>query len=113
MSKKLERDGLFESSRMMLPEHREAYVTHQQRLAPKARPQLDPQAAEEMSRLLAESLMLYTEITLVLFDEWEDILMSGIVVKFDQASRSIRLQDEEGVLHDIRMRHIIEVRSGR
>ncbi|KHF36751.1 hypothetical protein CM49_01057 [Paenibacillus sp. P1XP2] len=32
MSKKLQGNGLFESSRMMLPEHREAYIRHQQRL---------------------------------------------------------------------------------
>ncbi|MCM3784204.1 YolD-like family protein [Neobacillus mesonae] len=113
MSKKLERNGLFESSRMMLPEHREAYVSHQQRLAPRVRPLLDPQAAEEMSRLLAESLMLGTTVTLVLFDEVEDILISGGVVKFNQTERTIRIQDEEGLLHDVRMRHIIEVRSGR
>ncbi|MBD7967867.1 YolD-like family protein [Paenibacillus gallinarum] len=108
MSKKLQQNGLFESSRMMLPEHREAYVQHQQKLAPRSRPILDPQAFEEMSRLLAESLMLKEPVTIVLFDEWEDVHLTGTVVKFDQAGRTIRIQDLAG-LHDVRMRHIIDV----
>lgn len=110
MSKKLEQNGLFESSRMMLPEHREAYIQHQQKLAPKTRPILDPQAIEEMSRLLAESLMLSEPVTIVLFDEWENVRLTGTVVKFDQAGKTIRIKDTTG-FHDVRMRHIIDVRA--
>lgn len=108
MSKKLQQNGLFESSRMMLPEHREAYVQHQQKLAPRSRPVLDPQAIEEMSRLLAESLMLNEPVTIVLFDEWENVYLTGTVVKFDQVRRMIRIQDSSG-LHEVQMRHIIDV----
>jgi len=91
MSKKLEGNGLWESSRMMLPEHKESYIAHQQRLPAKIRPQLDEQEAERLSRLIAESMQLGTIITLHLFQEIGESAASGIVTKIDQRSKTLRL----------------------
>ncbi|WP_342551916.1 YolD-like family protein [Paenibacillus sp. FSL R7-0652] len=97
MSKKLQQNGLFESSRMMLPEHREAYILHQEQLAPRARPSLDAQAAEEISRLLSSSMVLGDRVTITLFHEHDDTAYTGRVLRLDLPSRTLRLLTADGV----------------
>ncbi|MEC0371901.1 YolD-like family protein [Paenibacillus chibensis] len=89
MSKKLQGNGLFESSRMMLPEHREAYIRHQQHLAPRQPPLLDPQAEEEMARVMAEAMHSGSAVTITLFDDPEDIRLTGQVLRIDPGRRRI------------------------
>ncbi len=99
MTKKLQGNGLFESSRMMLPEHREAYIQHQQHLVHRKPPLLDPQAQEEMARTMAEAMHDGSSVTITLFDEPADIRLKGRVLRIDAARRMIRwegLDDEEG-----------------
>ncbi|PQP82242.1 YolD-like family protein [Paenibacillus sp. PCH8] len=108
MSKKLQQNGIFESSRMMLPEHREAYILHQEQLAPRTRPSLDAQAAEEMSRLLSNSMMLGDMITITMFHEYEDIRYTGQVLRLDRPARTLRLLMEDGS-QDIQMNLITGV----
>jgi len=91
MRKKLEGNGLWESSRMMLPEHKERYVVHQQRLPAKIRPQLDEQEAERLSRLIAESMQTGRMITLHLFQEIGESASRGIITKIDQQNKALRL----------------------
>ncbi|RPK28326.1 YolD-like family protein [Paenibacillus xylanexedens] len=108
MSKKLQQNGIFESSRMMLPEHREAYILHQEQLAPRTRPSLDAQAAEEMSRLLSNSMMLGDIVTITLFHEQDDIRYTGQVLRLDRPARTLRLLMEDGS-RDIQMNLITDV----
>lgn len=46
MTKKLEGNGLWESSRMMLPEHKETIIYKQHEEGRKQRPELDAQEIE-------------------------------------------------------------------
>ncbi|MCJ8011254.1 YolD-like family protein [Paenibacillus sp. KQZ6P-2] len=96
MSKKLQGNGLFESSRMMLPEHREAYIQHQQHLVHRTPPLIDPQAEEEMARVMAAALYTGSAVTITLFDEPEDIRLTGHVLRIDAARRQIRFDGDEG-----------------
>lgn len=91
MSRKLQGNGLFESSRMMLPEHKEAYILHQQNLRKNSRPQLDDQETERLSKIVAESMLFRKEVTLVLFGEFDDAKLTGVVTKIDQQQKNIRL----------------------
>ncbi|WP_055107621.1 YolD-like family protein [Paenibacillus ihumii] len=91
MSKKLQGNGLFESSRMMLPEHKEAYIMHQQNLRKNSRPQLDDQEMERISMLLAESMHSKKEVELVLFKEFDVSKLTGIITRIDQQQKSVRL----------------------
>ncbi|WP_163857962.1 YolD-like family protein [Paenibacillus elgii] len=91
MSKKLEGNGLFESSRMMLPEHKEAYLLHQQTLNKKTRPQLDDQEMEYIFRCLGESIQFKTCITLILFEEYDEIEVAGTVIQIDQQRQAVKL----------------------
>ncbi|MWV45116.1 YolD-like family protein [Paenibacillus sp. HJL G12] len=96
MSKKLQGNGLFESSRMMLPEHREAYIQHQQHLVHRKPPLIDPQAEEEMARVMAEALYNHSPITITLFDEPEDLQLTGHVLRIDASRRQIRWGGDTG-----------------
>lgn len=91
MSKKLQGNGLFESSRMMLPEHKEAYILHQQNLRKKKRPQIDEQETEHLSQIVAESILDEKEITLVLFGESDETKLTGVITKIDQQQKKVRL----------------------
>ncbi|GIP32982.1 YolD-like family protein [Paenibacillus sp. J2TS4] len=91
MSKKLQGNGLFESSRMMLPEHKEAYLRLQQNLHKNPRPQLDEQETDRISMLLAESMRFRKEVTLILFGEWDRPELAGVVTKMDQQQKKVRL----------------------
>jgi hypothetical protein len=63
MSKKLEKNGLWESSRMMLPEHRQALV---ERRAPKAEPPDKPKLpTEEELKLIRSFALLPIVLTIV------------------------------------------------
>lgn len=90
MSKKLQGNGLFESSRMMLPEHKEAYILHQQNLRKSPPPQLDDQEMERISMLLAESMQLRKEVILVLFGEFNVTEITGVVTKIDLQQKNIK-----------------------
>ncbi len=91
MSKKLQDNGLFESSRMMLPEHKEAFILHQQSLQKKVRPQLDDQEKDRLSRIITESLYSKKEMTFMLFAEFDESSLSGIVIKVDQQQQKVKL----------------------
>lgn len=95
MGKKLEGNGLFESSRMMLPEHAIEIRQHQDMLKHRTKPELDEQQVELISRGLMESYMNQSEVALVLFDKIEDRLELGVVTKFDQQLKRVRLQKAE------------------
>jgi len=94
MSKKLEKNGLWESSRMMLPEHREAIIEQNKTLLKKDKPIMDEEELENIEKVLWESYRLEVTITVVLFDELENIHRTGRVTKIDQYKRMIMLQNE-------------------
>lgn len=89
--KKLQGNGLFESSRMMLPEHKEAYLEHQAKLDKKSRAPLDEQEVERLSRIIAESLQFQREVTVVLVEEAEERNLTGRVIKIDQQRGIVKL----------------------
>ncbi|MBR2569266.1 MAG: YolD-like family protein [Paenibacillus sp.] len=95
MSKKLEGNGLFESSRMMLPEHKEAFLHHQERIIKQERPKLDTQELEYLSMMIAHSMQEQAPIVLTLFDEIENKQVTGTIIQIDPARRAVRLQQSE------------------
>jgi len=96
MSKKLQGNGWFESWRMMLPEHREAYIQHQQHLVHRHPPLIDPQAEEEMTRVMAAAWYSGSPVTITLFDEPADIQLTGHVLRIDASRRQIRWDGNDG-----------------
>ncbi|WP_240927581.1 YolD-like family protein [Paenibacillus thiaminolyticus] len=95
MSKKLSNNGLWESSRMMLPQHKEALLRHQHEQHRQERPLLDEMVWEEISRRLQWSMENKEPIVLELYDPFERREVSGIVVDIDMIGQRVRLQQDE------------------
>lgn len=92
MGKKLEGNGLWESSRMLLPEHKKRILADQREMLPSDPPFLDEQKREEMERLLTLSLREHLRVTVVLSDAFEDMRLSGFVTSIHAHTREIKLQ---------------------
>ncbi|ASA23506.1 YolD-like family protein [Paenibacillus donghaensis] len=92
MSKKLELNGLWESSRMMLPEHKARILSDERETLRKEKPVLDEQKQEEIECTLALSLRSHVRVTVVLFDPFKDVEVSGFVTSIHTHSREFKLQ---------------------
>lgn len=91
----------WESSRMVMPEHREAY--NQQALLNnrKQRVTLDDQEKEIVYRALAESYQLKQPVNVELFDEYEDRRVIGIVERVDMQLKRFKVDGEWFDVRDV------------
>ncbi|MDF2716560.1 MAG: YolD-like protein [Paenibacillus sp.] len=108
MSKKLEDNGLWESSRMMLPEHKERIIAETLDFKHKRprRPVLDEQEWEEIMRVLMESLGMRVAAHFKLYHEYEDCAAIGIVDKVDPYTRTFIIDGERFKMGDIIGAHL-------
>lgn len=90
MSKKLENNGLWESSRMMLPEHKEAILTHRQELKRMPRPLLDEQSVEQNARKLLEASQTGATVHIAVYDAFGRIEIAGFVRQMDMYMQRIK-----------------------
>ncbi|WP_068781892.1 YolD-like family protein [Paenibacillus sp. GM2] len=97
MTGKLQGNGLWESSRMMLPEHKEAILNSNRYLQKRTRVQLDEQELERVSRIVMESQQEGREVALRLFGEYEEHHLNGIVVRLDPGERRVCLRTDAGM----------------
>ncbi|MGX4584074.1 YolD-like family protein [Paenibacillus chitinolyticus] len=95
MGKKLEGNGLYESSRMILPEHKEAIQRQLREINRRVKPILDEQAWEMMLLEIVDARAADKEITLVLFDPFEDKELRGKVTKFDKQLQRVRIDYDD------------------
>lgn len=94
MSKKLEGNGMWESSRMMLPEHVNQLIQQKQELKIQPKPILDDQELQEISNAVYSSFIQKTLISLVLYGEYENRTVTGIVQRVDPIRQQIRIDSE-------------------
>lgn len=109
MSLKLTGNGLFESSRMMLPEHKEAYNAYFERLSDKKRPELDVQETERISFVFAEALHEKCQVKVTLFHSKEEQYVIGNVVRIDPHIRKVKLQLEDDEQYWLPWSEIVDV----
>jgi hypothetical protein len=81
MSKKLEQNGLWESSRMMLPQHKESAIRNHKEMSRIQRLVLDEQEVQVISATLSQSQMYKKTVELTLFGEYQTRTMTGIVTR--------------------------------
>lgn len=103
MSKKLENNGLWESSRMMLPEHKERIIAENLEFKHRrpTKPTLDEQQWEEIMRVLMASLGMRVAAQFKLYHEYEDCAAIGIVDKVDPYTRTFIIDGERFRMEDI------------
>lgn len=95
--KKLHGNGLWESSRFIVPELSQRINEDQQKkLLRSSRPELDEQEQEYIVRCLYESLKEDEEITIRIWSPREDLRYKGTVIKVLQDSKQIKFSLENG-----------------
>ncbi|MFJ2042272.1 YolD-like family protein [Paenibacillus taichungensis] len=96
MRSRLEGNGLYESSRMIMPEHREAWLAQCEQQERRGKPVLDEQEYQRIGEVLADSYNRSSTIDLVLFNPFYDEPLSGVVVGLNSSRREVKLMlDEE------------------
>lgn len=100
-SKKLNGNGFWESSRIILPEHRIALQENFKELKRRERIMLDDQEWEDVSRAVAESLQLRKLITLRMYHEYEELKIIGIVDRVDQMNKRFMVNGDWFPIRDI------------
>ncbi len=91
MRKKLEGNGLWESSSMMLPEHQHDILKANKELEPKVKPVFDEQEMERINDAIYRSLEEHLSIKLYMFDPFDNPMVEGIVEKVDTLKWKIRI----------------------
>ena len=104
MRKKLEGNGMWESSRMMLPEHKTALNEQAADGKKRQRIELDEQELEIIGHRLMESHQLRSLVTINMYHHTEDLQVVGMVDRIDQNRGRFKvnggwfdLKDIEGV----------------
>lgn len=95
MNGKLSGNGIWEGSRFIIPQHKEALLRHQREQHRQERPHLDEQAWDDIGGQLQRSMMEREPITLELYDPFERRTETGVVVDIDMIGQRIRLQEGE------------------
>ncbi|MDQ6420812.1 YolD-like family protein [Paenibacillus sp. LHD-117] len=101
MRKKLEGNGLWESSRMMLPEHKSAINGLADAARRRERIQLDEQEWEHVSRAVSESLLRRRQVAIRLYHPAELLTVIGIVDRVDELKRRFMVDGEWFPIGDI------------
>ncbi|TBL77671.1 YolD-like family protein [Paenibacillus thalictri] len=94
MSKKLQGNGMWESSRMMLPEHREQIIRHKQEMNLQPKPLLDEQKLDELSRQLFAAVAVKLEVTVTVFDRYGNQTVKGRIEKVDPLLKRAKISNQ-------------------
>nr|WP_036619890.1 YolD-like family protein [Paenibacillus alvei] len=107
---KLNGNGIFEGSRFILPEHREAYLEQQHERSRRQRPMIDEQEWEVIGGRLQQAMSERETVTLKMFDPFEQCQLTGQVVEIDSLNRRVRLL-LDGEKQWVKIEDILEVRQ--
>jgi hypothetical protein len=107
MSKKLEGNGLWESSRIIIPEHKEAYLKLMKDRQRRGKPELDDQEVQLIEHALIESYNSRQPVTVVVFSPFDDAELTGVVTSINTARREVKLFRDEDDFSWIKLEDII------
>ncbi|WP_226000869.1 YolD-like family protein [Paenibacillus sp. BJ-4] len=91
MSKKLEGNGIWESSRIIIPEHKEAYLKLMKDRQRRSKPELDDQEVQLIEQALIDSYNSRTAVALTVFSPFDDEVMTGVVTSINTSRREVKL----------------------
>lgn len=101
LANKLIGNGMWEASRMMLPEHKVRINEYNRELTAREKPVLDADAVEDIERAVLASLIERTPITLRLYDRFEDLNVIGVVDRVDTFKQRVMVDGEWFPMADI------------
>ncbi|WP_431089104.1 YolD-like family protein [Paenibacillus sp. 8b26] len=108
MGKKLEGNGMWESSRMILPEHRDAYLRLMKEQGRRSKPTLDDQEMQQIEQAIIVSYNERKPITLRVFNPFDDEELCGFVTVINTSRREVKLSRGEEDFSWIKLEEIIE-----
>jgi hypothetical protein len=101
MSIRLKGNGLWTSSRMFLPEHKENNNRYNDERGIRIKPVLDEQKLEELGELLRMAYEESRAITVVVFGKYADQSVTGQIGKVDVLQGRIWIDGQRIVLADM------------
>lgn len=102
------RNLMWESSRMMLPEHREQFLEHRKQLGTKTAPELDDQERDRLDQLLAMAARDHQTVRLTLFDPFDNLTYKGTIQSLDAMKKRLKFKHEDGLMEPIFIEMIID-----
>ncbi|ASA22053.1 YolD-like family protein [Paenibacillus donghaensis] len=107
--RKLEGNGLWESSRMIIPEHKLRIISEERNQVRRVKPELDEFRLAEIERGLRLSLNERVPVTITMYDPFEEPQYKGIVLSVDRQLRQIKLRWSEDDWDWIKIEDILAV----
>jgi len=106
---KLNGNGIFESSRFVIPQHREALLAYHHEQERRRRPQIDDQEWEVIGGKIQQSMNERETITVRVFDPFAYKEEAGVVMDIDTFGQRFKLLDSEDDWKWIKFDDVIEV----
>ncbi|ODA09266.1 MULTISPECIES: YolD-like family protein [Paenibacillus] len=107
MSKKLEGNGFWESSRIIIPEYKEAYLKLMKDRQRRGKRELDDQEVLLIEQALIESYNTRQSVILVVFSPFDDEELKGVITSINTARREVKLFRGEDDYSWIKLEDII------
>ena len=85
---------MWESSRMIIPQHKEAAIRQAKEVRKQVRPELTEEELQEMFGRLKAAQSNTLEVTITLYGEYENRLLRGIVTGLDPRQRLIKIEHD-------------------
>lgn len=94
MASKLSGNGVWEGSRMMIPEHVQGYNEMMRNEQRRPRIELDEQELEQISRALQQSMKYKVPISIRFYDPFERLRFVGAVNNIDRLPGQFKVGDD-------------------
>ncbi|MGY0691849.1 YolD-like family protein [Virgibacillus sp. FSP13] len=96
------RNVMWESSRMMLPEHKARIRQHQKELTKRTKPILDEQQIELFSQMISDAMQQGSNLKIQIFHPYHDCYVTGKVQKIipEQQLKLVSAVDSEWISLD-------------
>ncbi|PNQ81975.1 YolD-like family protein [Paenibacillus sp. F4] len=107
MGKKLEGNGLWESSRIILPEHKEGYLRLMKDRQRRGKPELDDQEVQLIEQALIDSYNSRQPVSVTVFSPFDDEVMTGVITVINTARREVKLSRGEDDFSWIKLEDIV------
>ncbi|KQY90931.1 hypothetical protein ASD24_24345 [Paenibacillus sp. Root52] len=99
MSRKLEANGLWESNRMMLPQHKERINEHRTQIQYQSKPIIHDDEWEIIAQNLEMSLNYTIPASFEVFNELGNWYVHGTVTSISRQSNKIKIEKDHGFEH--------------
>ncbi|MFD2670165.1 YolD-like family protein [Marinicrinis sediminis] len=100
---------LWESSRMMLPEHKEQFMQYRRERDPQPRPLFTTEHQQELAAHLSEAYQQQERITLTVYDPFQPRVLSGRITALDPSLKQLKLVQDDEDVHWVPFKQIVNL----